>query len=57
MPDQLKCPKCDKGVMRLPLAQEPPQSKLGSVFTCNKCGYQTTSLKELLRPPPPKSEK
>ena len=51
----LKCPKCKEGVMRLPLALAPLQpNKPGSALTCSECGYQTTSLSELLPPSPPK---
>jgi hypothetical protein len=50
MPDQLKCPKCKEGIMRLPLALAPLQpNKPGSALTCSKCGYQTTSLSAPIR--------
>ena len=46
MSEQMKCPKCKEGIMRLPLALKPlepgelERRKEGTKLECSKCGYR-----------------
>jgi len=41
MSEQMKCPKCKEGIMRLPLEPgELERRKEGTKLECSKCGYR-----------------